>query len=92
VTAAGSDSVYIYRDHLRGVGILPAFEVGRDDLESRLTPGRYVTPSVGQGAVLMNVHGMLCTLRILEVRAEVNSAGLYVQPHVRFSFVVHQDR
>ena len=58
----------------------------------KLTPARTVTPTVGQGAVLMNHQGMLCTIRILRVQPEINDRYEYTSPHVVFHYEIHLDR
>ncbi|UOX92185.1 hypothetical protein MUY14_16720 [Amycolatopsis sp. FBCC-B4732] len=75
-----------------GLGIAEfAFEVSQcgadSDLEQHLTPGRTVVARVGQIVVLMNEHGRLAVVEILDVQHE-QTQGPYVAPHVTFSWRV----
>jgi len=82
------DSVYVYIDSgLKAVGLITSPNFDPRSVESFLTPGRVVTPSVGQKVVLLNSHGALCVIAIDEVQREVNAAE-YVPQHVTFTYEV----
>lgn len=82
------DSVYVYIDSgLKAVGLITSPNFDPLSVESFLTPGRSVAPSVGQKVVLLNPHGALCVIAIDEVQREVNAAE-YVPEHVTFTYEV----
>lgn len=91
VSGHSDNSVYVLADKVKAVGLVPAGAVSPDDLPSFLRPGRYVTPKVGQTVVLMNEHGILCSLRITGVHREVNEVP-FVPAHVTFDFEVHANK
>jgi hypothetical protein len=72
---------------LKAVGLITAAGFDPLTVNSFLTPGRYVTPAVGQKAVLLNTNGVLCVVTIDNVQREINSAE-YVHPHVEFSYEI----
>ncbi|NBN61972.1 TIR domain-containing protein [Proteus sp. G2639] len=81
-------SVYLYTDEgLKAVGLITVPNFDPLTVDSFLTPGRAVTPSVGQKTVLLNTNGVLCVITIDNVQCEINSAE-YVHPHVEFSYEI----
>lgn len=86
VSGRGSDSIYVYKDYGKAVGIVRG-TLDDPDLERHLIPGRTVTPSVGQSVVLMNEHGRLAVVKIVDVQSE-STAGSYIAPHVTFRWRV----
>lgn len=87
-SACSDNSVYLYIDGgLKAVGLITAADFDPLTVNSFLTPGRYVTPAVGQKAVLLNTNGVLCVVTIDNVQREINSAE-YVHPHVEFSYEI----
>lgn len=82
------DSVYVYMDSgLKAVGLITNPNFDLLSVESFLTPGRVVTPSVGQKVVLLNSKGALCVITIDEVQREINAAE-YIPEHVTFTYEV----
>ncbi|MHA3723008.1 toll/interleukin-1 receptor domain-containing protein [Leucobacter sp. HY1910] len=87
VSGCGADSIYVYSDPLRAVGLITDEQFQKSEVEAYLRPGRTVTPRVGQSVVLMNRHGNLCVVRIDAVQAEINDSA-YVAPSVSFSYEI----
>lgn len=82
------DSVHVYIDNgLKAIGLITAPNFDPLTVESFVTPGRVVAPIVGQKAVLLNSHGVLCVIAIDEVQREVN-AKEYVPEHVTFTYEI----
>lgn len=76
------DSVYVYIDSgLKAVGLITSPNLDPRNVDSFLTSGRNVTPTVGQKVVLLNAHGALCVIVIDEVNAQE-----YVTAHVTFTY------
>jgi hypothetical protein len=90
VSGAGRDSVYFYRDEIEAMGLAPSGTTAADNLASFLTPGRTVSPRVGQKVILMNKSGVLCTVVLTAVQDEINSHE-YVAPYVNFSYTIHNE-
>lgn len=85
VSTCGSDSVYVYNDPIHAVGLNLSGASVPEDLASQLTPGRSVTPHVGQQVILMNTHGALCLIDLTEVRREVIHPE-YSPASIRFQY------
>lgn len=82
------NSVYVYTDgELKAVGLITNPDYDLRNVDSFLTPGRNVTPVVGQQVVLLNKEGILCIIRIDEVQQEVN-AREYIPNHVIFTYEI----
>lgn len=92
VSGHGFNSVYVLADRLPAVGLLRTPEELAEPSDALLSAGRMVTPVVGQGVLLLNHHGALCTVRILEIQREINDAYGYVPARVRFAYTIHVDR
>lgn len=88
VSGCSYNSVYVYKDPIKAVGLIRGDDVSDADLTSHLTPGRYVTPWVGQSVVLMNAHGRVAVVDILDVQREDTSSSQYVPPFVDFRWRV----
>lgn len=88
VSGCNSDSVYVYKDQIKAVGLIRGGADGDVGLERHLAPGRSVTPRAGQRVVLMNEHGRLAVVDIIRVQREDASAGEYVAPFVDFRWRV----
>jgi hypothetical protein len=87
-SGCSNNSVYVYTDSgLKGVGLITASNFDPSTVESFLTPGRTVTPVVGQKVILLNSHGALCVITIDEVQREVNTTE-YVPGHVTFTYEI----
>lgn len=87
-SGCSDDSVFVYIDGgLKAVGLITVQSFDPISVDSFLTPGRFVTPSVGQKVVLLNHQGSLCVITIDEVQPEVNDAE-YVPEHVAFTYKV----
>lgn len=87
----GSDSVYIYNDYIKAVGMMPN-AVLNDDLDANAVASytrscRYVTPSVGQRVALLNDHGCVCVLRVTGVMNESHDDE-YVPSQVVFDYSI----
>nr|WP_239071094.1 toll/interleukin-1 receptor domain-containing protein [Amycolatopsis sp. SID8362] len=87
VSSHGADSIYVYSDPVKAVGVVRSTEFQDSDLEQHLTPGRTVVAHVGQIVVLMNNDGRLAVVEILDVQHE-QTLGPYVAPHVTFDWRV----
>ncbi|WP_430336208.1 toll/interleukin-1 receptor domain-containing protein [Rhodococcus sp. ACT016] len=87
VSGHGSDSVYVYKDPIEAVGIVRSTDYEDADLAGHLSPGRSVVAHVGHTVVLMNKHGRLALVEMLDVQSEVTN-GSYVAPHVTFRWRV----
>lgn len=89
VSQCGNDSVYVYADCGKAVGLV-ADDASYDDLDARhayehVAPGRTIKPKIGQGFVLMNNEGCLCVVRLCDVVREQND-GTYVKPKIVFDY------
>lgn len=83
----GYNSVYVLRDYLHSVGLIATPNYERESIATFLTPGRSVTPTIGQSVVLMNQNGILCLITILEVQREINNSE-FIPAHVTFSYEI----
>lgn len=88
VSECGNDSVYVYKDGIKAVGVIRSEQTEDAGLAQHLTPGRTVTPHVGQSVVLMNEHGRLAVVDIIRVQREDTSRHEYVAPFVDFRWRV----
>lgn len=88
VSKCSYNSVYVYKDPIKAVGLIRGGHADDADLARHLTPGRTVTPRVGQTVVLMNAHGRLAVVDILAVQRESNGDGQYTTPFVDFRWRV----
>lgn len=88
VSECSHNSVYVYKDPIKAVGLIRGDDVEDADLEQHLTPGQFVTPKIGQSVVLMNAHGRLAVVDILDVQREDTSGSNYVPPFVDFQWRV----
>ncbi|MFY9136835.1 toll/interleukin-1 receptor domain-containing protein [Zwartia sp.] len=87
-SGCSKNSVYVYIDSgLKALGLITSPNFDRSNIESFLTPGRDVTPVVGQSVVLLNSHGIQCVITIDEVQKEVN-AKMYIPGQVTFSYEI----
>ncbi|WP_290060771.1 toll/interleukin-1 receptor domain-containing protein [Amycolatopsis solani] len=87
VSECGADSIYVYSDPVMAVGVVRSTEFPDSDLEQHLTPGRTVVAHIGKVVVLLNEHGRLAVVEILDVQRE-QTRGTYVAPHVTFRWRV----
>lgn len=89
VSECGEDSVYVYDDYVRAVGLVggdtPYDEMDADSAYDYITPGRKIIPRVGQTFVLMNDDGMLCSVVLRSVTREKND-GIYEKPRIVFDY------
>lgn len=81
------DSVYVYKDPVTAVGLVRSETPDDADLARHLVPGRTVTAHVGQTVVLMNNHGRLAIVDVVDVQRE-QTDGQYVAPYVEFRWRV----
>lgn len=88
VSGCSYNSMYIYKDPIKAVGLIRGESVDDVDLAQHLTPGRTVAPQVGQSVVLMNAHGRLAVVDILDVQREDPGGSQYVPPFVDFRWRV----
>ncbi|MNH75823.1 SEFIR domain protein [compost metagenome] len=87
-SGASTNSVHVYIDGgLEAIGLIADPTFNPHTVASYLTPGRAVSPDVGQRIVLLNSHGVLCIIAIDEVQSEVNTKD-YVPEHVTFTYEV----
>lgn len=87
VSGHDSDSVYVLKDYGKAVGLVRGETLEGGDLERHLVPGRSVTPRIGQTVVLMNEHGRLSVVEIVDVQRE-RTDGPYIAPQVTFRWRV----
>lgn len=86
VSECDSDSIYLYKDPIKAVGVLRPESAPEDDLEAHLSSGRTVEPRKGETAVLMNKYGALCLVDILSVQR--SSSMPYAPPSIDFQWHV----
>lgn len=76
VSSCGADSVYVYNDSIRAVGLIPdGIPDGELDAKKAFSyrrSGRTVTPRIGQRVVLVNSSGCVCVVKINDVQQEHN--------------------
>ena len=63
----GSDSIYVYKDPIKAVGVVRGADTSITALESYLSPGRTVVAKVGDTIALMNDDGRLALVEITGV-------------------------
>ncbi len=85
VSGAGNDNIYVYADSMKAVGLILTDDYDEGSVSKFLSPGRTVTPRVGQRVVVLNHNGALCVIRIDAVQREVNGSE-YVAPYVTFGY------
>lgn len=92
VSGCGSDSVYVYNDpaQTRAVGVIRSEGLGVAELAAQLSPGRSVVAHAGQSVVLMNMHGRLAVVDVLEVQRE-QTGQAYAPPCVTFRWSVVEE-
>lgn len=88
ISGCGNDSVYVYKDQIKAVGVILGELDSDAGLKRHLAPGRSVTPSAGQSVVLMNEHGRLAVVDIIKVQREDTGGHEYVPPYVDFRWRV----
>lgn len=87
-SGCSQNSVYVYIDAgLKDVGLITVPDFDPLTVDSFLTPGRVISPMVGQKVVLLNSIGALCIITINEVQCEINSKD-YIPAHVKFSYEI----
>lgn len=83
-----NNSIQVYIDSgLKAIGLIVGPNFDPLTVESFITPGRIVKPVLGQKAVLLNSHGVMCIITIEEVQREVN-AQEYIPEHVTFTYEI----
>lgn len=89
VSGHGNDSIYVYKDpaQIKAVGIVRSPSSDPEELATQLSPGRSVVAHTGQTIVLMNQHGLLALVDLLEVQRE-QTGGEYIPAHVAFRWRV----
>lgn len=89
VSERGEDSIYVYNDYIRAVGLVTdavPYEGPHAETACRyITPGRTVTPRMGQTVVLMNDEGCLCFVKLTGVKRERNDDA-YQKPEIVFDY------
>lgn len=83
----GNDSVYVYKDPIKALGIVRGTDTNITALESYLSPGRSVVAEVGDTVVLMNEHGRLALVEIKGIQREETGTP-YIAPYVEFMWRV----
>lgn len=82
------NSVYVYNNGgLKAIGLITSSSLNLSNVDSFLTPGRSINPSIGQRAVLLNREGLLCVIKIEEIQREVNTED-YIPEHVTFTYEI----
>lgn len=91
VSEKGEDSVYVYADYVKAVGLVTDFipydEIDADIAYTYITPGRTIDPATGQSFVLMNEDGLLCVVRLRSVTCERNDK-VYEKPRIVFDYKI----
>lgn len=87
VSECGDDSIYVYDDPIKAVGVVRGADTSITALESHLSPGRSVVAKVGDTVVLMNEDGRLALVEITGVQREETGTP-YVAPYVEFTWRV----
>ena len=87
VSDHGNDSVYVYKDPIKALGIVRGTDTNITALESYLSPGRSVVAEVGDTVVLMNEHVRLALVEIKGIQREETGAP-YIAPYVEFMWRV----
>lgn len=87
VSGHSNNSIYVYKDYGTAVGLIRGGTTDDADLGRHLVPGRSVTPCAGQSVVLMNEHGRLSVVEIVEVQRETTDVP-YTAPSVTFRWRV----
>lgn len=90
VSGHSEGSVYVLKDPIHSVEINRTGTSTEAELAAQLTPGRSVTPRVGEQAILMNKAGRLCLVDILAVQPE-RTTPTYVPASIRFWYRVLTD-
>lgn len=92
VSECGVDSVYVYADYVKAVGLvadgMPYDEMDADSAYGYITPGRTISPRTGQCFVLMNSDGILCSVALLSVTCEHYNNGVYEKPKIVFDYKI----
>lgn len=87
VSECGVDSIYIYKNPIKAVGVVRGADTSITALESHLSPGRSVVAKVGDTVVLMNEDGRLALVEITGVQREETGTP-YIAPYVEFAWRV----
>lgn len=87
VSSRSTRTVAIYSDPVKAVGLVRPTTAPSDDLEAHLHAGRVIDAAPGDVVVLMNKHGVLCRVEIINVQHELNEPR-YTPPHIDFRFDV----
>ena len=87
MSECGNDSIYVYNDPIRKVGVVRGADTSIIALESYLSSGRSVVAEVGDTVVLMNDDGRLALVEITGVQREETGTP-YVAPYVGFTWRV----
>jgi len=90
VSSHNVDSVYVLNDpaEVHAVGVNTARTSTHSELATQLSPGRAVVARVGDQVIIMNTHGALCLVDILEVQHASSEPGATAVPSVRFRYEV----
>lgn len=91
ISEHGGDSVYVYADYVKAVGLVTD-SISYDELDADraygyITSGRTITPKTGQSFVLMNNDGILCSIKLRGVACERNG-GVYEKPWITFDYKI----
>ena len=87
VSECGVDSIYIYKNPIKAVGVVRGADTSITALERYLSSGRSVVAKVGDTVVLMNEDGRLALVEITGVQREETGTP-YVAPYVEFTWRV----
>lgn len=91
VSECSENSVYVYADYVKAVGLVTDGksydEMDADCAYGYITPGRTITPRIGQSFVLMNEEGILCSVALRSVIRERNSE-IYEKPKIIFDYKI----
>jgi len=90
VSSRSIQEIYVCKDPIHAVGVNRTNATTPADLTAQLTPGRIVTPGVGDEVILQNEHGALCLVDIRAIQVEQTSPE-YVSASIRFHYRILLD-
>lgn len=91
VSAASKNSIYIYADHLKAIGLVPTHvpiqSLTPDKAAEYLNTGRYEKPKIGDSVILLNKEGCICVLTIKNIITD-ETYGHHTSPSVIFDYKI----
>lgn len=89
VSSRGEGSVYVYRDHIKAVGLIPE-SISFENLNAKIAASyirscRHVSADVGRTVVLLNALGCVCVVKITSTGEESHEEE-YVPAQIVFDY------